>query len=89
MKWACTIEYKTLNDDEVHTIELKESFDQPIQEVWQALDIYVYKKEIGVNRQGHPLVCSNDGGCRSKIRILRDAATPYPLLTKLLHLVCE
>ena len=47
----------------------------------------VYEKEIGVDRQGHPLVCSNDGGCRSKIRIFRDAATHYPLLTKLLRLV--
>ena len=76
-------------------IELKESFDQPVQEVRQALDVCdsdcpnlhftklvtkivvdheidpsvssddgeclnVYKKEIGVDRQGHPLVCSSD-----------------------------
>ena len=123
MKWACTIECKKLNDDEVHAIiELKESFDQPIQEVQQALDVCdsdypnlqftkrvhkivvehesdpsvssddgechsVCEKEIGVYRQGHPLVCFNDGECRSKIRILRDAATHYPLLTKLLRLV--
>ena len=45
------------------------------------------REEIGVDRQGHPLVYSNDGGCRSEIRILRDAATHYPLLTKLLGLV--
>ena len=111
---------KKLRGDEVHAIlELKESFDQSIQEVWQALDVCdddcpnltsqnvytkfllimkvipplalmshnVYVKEISVDRQGHPLVCSNDGGCRSKIRILRDVATHYPLLSKLLHLV--
>ena len=47
----------------------------------------VYEKEIGVDRQDHPLVCSNNGGCRSKICILRDTATRYPLLTKLLRLV--
>ena len=123
MKWACTIECKKLNDDEVHAIiDLKESFDQPVQEVQQALDVCdgdcpnlhftkrvhkvvvdhesdpsissddgechnVYEKEIGIDRQGHPLVCSNDGGCHSKVRILRDAATHYPLLTKLLRLV--
>ena len=106
---------------QVHAII--ESFDQPVQEVRQALDVCdsncpnlhftsqniyigllltikvipqlalmmgsvnVYEKEIGIDRQGHPLICSNDGGCRSKIRILRDAATHYPLLTKLLRLV--
>ena len=47
----------------------------------------VYENENGVDRQCHPLVCSNDGGCCSKIRVLRDAATHYPLLTKVLHLV--
>ena len=31
-------------------------------------------------RQGHPLVCFNDGGCNSKLRILRSAATHYPIL---------
>ena len=111
MKWECTIECKKFSGDEVHAIlELKESFDQSIQEVRQALDVCdddcpnlhftkrvhkvivdhesdrsvssddweshnVYVKEISVDRQGHPLVCSNDGWCRSKIRILRDAAT--------------
>ena len=40
MKWACTIECKKLNYDEVHAIiELKESFDQPVQEMRQALDV--------------------------------------------------
>ena len=47
----------------------------------------VYEKEISVDRQGHPLVCSNDGGCCSKLLILRAAATHYPVLTKLLRLV--
>ena len=26
----------------------------------------VYEKEIGVDRRGHPLVCSNDGGVAVK-----------------------
>ena len=33
-----------------------------------------------IARQGHPLVCFNDGGCTSKLRILRSAATHYPKL---------
>ena len=125
MKWGCTTECKKLSGDEVHAIiELKESFDQPIQEVRQALDVCdndcpnlhftkrinktvvdhesdlsvssddgechsAYETDIGIDRQGHPLVCSNDGGCRSKMHILRAAATHYPLLTKLLHHVCS
>ena len=38
--------------------------------------------------RGHPLVCSNDGGCHSKLRILRTAATHFPVLSTFLHLVC-
>ena len=33
-----------------------------------------------VEHQGHPLVCFNDGGCTSKLRILRSVATHYPML---------
>ncbi len=33
---------------------------------------------------GHPLVCSNDGGCRSTLRILRAASTHYPVLRNFL-----
>ena len=35
--------------------------------------------------KGHPLVCSNDGGCHSKLRIIRSAATDYPVLVTLSH----
>ena len=35
--------------------------------------------------QGHPLVCSNDGGCRSQLRILRAASTHYGVLRTLLN----
>ena len=37
--------------------------------------------------QGHPLVCYNDGGCHSKMHILRSAATHFPVLATLLRLV--
>ena len=29
-------------------------------------NVHVYEKEIGVDRQGHPLVCFNDGGVAVK-----------------------
>ena len=38
-----------------------------------------------VDRTGHPIVCSNDGGCKSKLRILRAASVHYPVLGNLLH----
>ena len=38
-----------------------------------------------VQLKGHPLVCYNDGGCHSKLRILRSAATHYPVLVTLSH----
>ena len=38
-----------------------------------------------IDRKGHPLVCSIDSGCKSKLRILRAAGTHYPLLRKFLH----
>ena len=71
MKWAC-IECKKLNDDEVHAIiELKESFDHPVQEVRQALDIcdsdcpnlHFTKRvhKVVVDHESDPSVSSDDG----------------------------
>ena len=34
---------------------------------------------------GHPLVCSNDSNCQSKLRILRAVATHYPKLVTFMH----
>ena len=34
---------------------------------------------------GHPLVCSNDSNCQSKLRILRVVATHYPKLVTFMH----
>ena len=98
MKWVCTSECKKLTDGEVHAIiKFKEAFDQPIQEVQQALDKcdsdcpnQHYTKVVQnttIDLQGHPLVCYNDGGCYSEIRILRSAATHFPVLATLLRLV--
>ncbi len=40
-----------------------------------------------VDGLGHPLVCSNDGGCQNKLRILRAASTHFlaSLLSCLTH----
>ena len=98
MKWACTNECKAPTDDEVHAIvELKKAFDKPIKEVRKALDMYDsdcpnqhYTKVVNnatIDLQGHPLVCYNNGGCHSKMRILRSAATHFPVLATLLRLL--
>ena len=38
-----------------------------------------------VELQGHPLVCFNDGGCCSQLRIHRAASTHYGVLRTLLN----
>ena len=40
-----------------------------------------------VDLRGHPLVCSNDGGCYSQLRVLRAAGTHYPVLGNFHHYV--
>ena len=98
MKWACTSECKIPTVDEVHAIvELKEVFNKSIQEVQQALDICDnncpnphYTKVVGnaaAELKGHPLVCFNNGGCYSKMRILRSATTHFPVLATMLRLM--
>ena len=77
----------------MHTIEVKVAFDKPIQEVRLALDVWDsdcpnqhYTKvvdNVTIELQGHPIACFNDGGCHSKMRILRSAATHFPVLRTL------
>ena len=89
---------KKLTDEEVYAIlQFKEAFNRPMQEVRSFLDKcdsdcpnQHYTKTINdatIDLRGHPLVCYNDGGCCSKIRILRSAATHFPVLATLLRLV--
>ena len=78
-------------------IDLKEAFDESIQEIRLALDVIDsdcpnqhYTKIVHnttIDLQGHPLVCYNNGGCHSKLRTLRLAATHFPVLATLLRLV--
>ena len=46
---------------------------------------YVDTLQHTVQLKGHPLVCSNDGGCHSQLQIIRSAATHYPVLVTLSH----
>ena len=99
MKWECTSECKKLTEAEVGTIiDLKAAFQHPIQDVRNTLDScdsecpnQHYTKCSGgdvFELHGHPLVCSNDGGCHSKLRILKSAAIHFPVLSTFLRLVC-
>ena len=95
MKWKCSSECKILSDAEVCTIiDLAPAFQKPMRELKYALESvdsgcpnqhYTKYVDNTVQLKGHPLVCSNDGGCHSKLRILRSAATHYPVLVTLSH----
>ena len=49
------------------------------------IGLYVDTLQHTVQLKGHPLVCSNDGGCHSQLRFIRSAATHYPVLVTLSH----
>ena len=97
-KWECSSECKPLTKTEVDAIvEIKEAFVKPMQHLRYACTTFDggcpnghYTKVVDgdnsvVYCKGHPIVCSNDGGCKSKLRILRAASTHYPVLGNLLH----
>ena len=91
LRWKCCSECKPLTKAEVSAIvELKDSFDKPMIELRQDLDMCDsgcpnkhYTRVDDVKRQGHPLICSNDSGCSSKLRILRAASAHFPVLRTL------
>ena len=99
-EWNCHSECKVITDTEVSAIvHLRQAFDKPLHELRSALDRcddgcpnqhytrVVGRDDLGwdvMNLQGNPLVCSNDGGCRSQLRILRAAATHHGVLRPLL-----
>ena len=67
----------------------------PIQDIRSALETcdngcpnehYTkYVCDLTIELKGHPLVCHNDGGCSSMLRILRAAANNFPALATLLR----
>lgn len=93
-KWLCSGECKPLTDNAI--LALKAVFEKSIQKVRHALDTCDdgcpnghYSKVIefsSVGLKGHPLVCSSgSGGCQSKLRVLKAAATHFPVLMQFLH----
>ena len=100
-QWNCHSECKVIMDTEVAAIvHLKQAFDKPMYEVRSALDTcddgcpnqhytrVVSRDDLGwdvIQLQGHPLVCSNDGGCCCQLCILRAASTHYCMLRTLLN----
>ena len=99
MKWECSSECKILSDSDVCTIiDLAAAFQKPMRELRCELESVDsgcpnqhYTKYVDTTMQlkGHPLVCFNDSGCHSKLRILRSAATHYPVLVTLSHHVYQ
>ena len=99
MKWECSSECKILSDSDVCTIiDLAAAFQKPMRELRCELEFVDsgcpnqhYTKYVDTTMQlkGHPLVCFNDSGCHSKLRILRSAATHYPVLVTLSHHVYQ
>jgi len=98
MKWECSCECKPLTETEVNSIvSLRAAFENPMQEVRYALDTcddgcpnQHYTKVVAdsaVDLRGHPLVCSNDGGCYSQLSVLRAARTHYSVLGNFHHYV--
>ena len=77
-----------------YSLYIAAAFQKPMRELRCALESvgsgcpnqhYTKYVDNTVQLKGHPLVCSNDGGCHSKLRILRSAATHYPVLVTLSH----
>ena len=101
VKWSCSSECKPVTEAEVAAIvHLKQTFEEPMEELRTALDgcdggcpNEHFTKAIAtgdpdsdiVELRGHPLVCFNDGGYRSQLRILRAASTHYGVLRTLLN----
>ena len=100
VKWSCSSECKPVTEAEVAIVHLKQTFEEPMEELRTALDACDggcpnehFTKAIAtgdpdseiVELRGHPLVCFNDGGCCSQLRILRAASTHYGVLRTLLN----
>ena len=100
VKWNCSSECRPVTEAEVAAIvHLKQAFED-MQELRTALDACDggcpsehYTKAVArgdpdsevIELRGHPLVCFNDGGCCSTLRILRAASTHYGVLRTFLN----
>ena len=93
VKLPCNENCKALTDSETDSIaELKEAFSKPIEEFRNALKNVDSgcPNEHDPQKNGHPLICSEEnGGCKSTLRILRAASPHYPMLRTFLHNVYD
>jgi len=98
IKWECSSKCKPRTETEVDSIvSFRAAFENPMQEVRHTFNTcddgcsnLHYTKVVAdstVDLRGHPLVCSNGGGCYSQLRVLRAAGTHYPVLGNLHHCV--
>ena len=96
MQWECSNQCKIVTEAEVKCIvSFKAAFEMPLEDVRHMLASCDegcpnghYSKLINstpIDCKGHPIVCCNDGGCESKLRILRAASTHFPVLRKFLN----
>ena len=99
VKWSCSSECKPVSEEVAAIVHLKQAFEH-MQELRTALDTCDggcpsehYAKAVAsgdpgskvVELRGHPLVCFNDGGCCSMLRILRAASTHFSVLRTFLN----
>ena len=103
-RWKCTSECKLPTSMEVKCIKsLKDLFDKPVRKLREALNgidscsehghytcPLVKGEEAYHELAGHPLPCSMvNAECDSSLRILRAAATHFPLLRRFIVLLYE
>ena len=105
VKWKCTAECKLPTSSEVQCIvAVKALFEKPVHKLREALNGVDectvhghYTRTLSINTDkpyyelaGHPLPCAQENSyCKSSLRILRAAATHYPLLRRLVVYVYE
>ena len=101
LMWECSSKCKPLSKSEIDAIlSIREAFDAPMPDLRKFLHkidsgcpyehFSKSKFDDSVDRIGHPLVCYvgnhvASSACKSKIRMLRVAATHYPSLRNLLN----
>ena len=105
LKWKCTAECKLPASNKAQCIiAVKALFEEPVHKLREALNHIDectehghYTRMLSINTPkpyyelaGHPLPCATvNSNCKSSLRILRAAATHFPLLRRLVVLLYE
>ena len=103
LKWKCTAECKLPTSNEAQCIvAVKALFEEPVHKLREALkridectEHGHYTRMLSINTPkpyyelaGHPLPCATvNSNCKSRLRILRAAATHFALLRRLVGLL--